>query len=403
MNDTLGSGPASMRAGPSPEDVRRHNLGTLLRYVHVHGATSRAELTSRLGLNRSTIGALTAELTTAGLVSEQAPRETGRAGRPSLVVRPESARVYAYAMSIEVDRLRAARVGLGGRILDRRETDRPRGMQVLDAVQPLAEFVHEMRKESPDDARYVGTGLAVAGMVRRADGMVRLAPTIGWVEEPVGEALRAELGDPGKLTVGNHADVSALVEHSRGAAVGCDNVIYLYGDVGVGGGIIAGGRRVTGHGGYGGEVGHMVVNPQGRACSCGSRGCWETEIGEHALLTLAGRGDQTGREAVLDVVDAAMRGDRSAQRAVRQVGDWIGFGVGNLVNIFNPEAVIFGGTLRDIYLVAAAQIRSRLNAIALPACREHIRLRTPELGTDAALIGAAELAFEHLLEDPLLS
>src|SRR4051812_3803726 len=99
---------ALMRAGPSQEEVRRHNLGTLLRYVHVHGATSRAELTSRLGLNRSTIGALTAELATAGLISEEAPRETGRAGRPSLVVRPESSRVYAYAISIEVDRIRAA-------------------------------------------------------------------------------------------------------------------------------------------------------------------------------------------------------------------------------------------------------------------------------------------------------
>ncbi|MEV4346044.1 ROK family transcriptional regulator [Actinoplanes sp. NPDC049596] len=390
-----------MRAGPSQEEVRRHNLGTLLRYVHVHGATSRAELTSLLGLNRSTIGALTAELTTAGLVSEAAPRETGRAGRPSLVVRPESSKVYAYALSIEVDRLRAARVGLGGRILDRRETDRPRGMQVLDAVQPLAGFVHDMRKDVPGDARYVGTGVAVAGMVRRADGVVRLAPTIGWVEEPVGEALGAELGDAGKLTVGNHADVSALVEHSRGAAVGCDNVIYLYGDVGVGAGIIADGHRVAGHGGYGGEVGHMVVNPYGRECSCGSRGCWETEIGEYALLKHAGRGDRTGREAVLGVVDAAMRGDSQAQFAVRQVGDWIGFGVGNLVNIFNPEAVIFGGTLRDVYLVAAAQIRSRLTSIALPACREHIRLRTPELGDDAALIGAAELAFEHLLRDPV--
>ena len=390
-----------MRAGPSQEEVRRHNLGTLLRYVHVHGATSRAELTNRLGLNRSTIGALTAELTTAGLINEQAPQETGRAGRPSLVVRPESDRVYAYAISIEVDRLRAARVGLGGRILDRRETDRPRGMQVLDAVQPLAGFIHEMRKDVPDGARYVGSGLAVAGMVRRADGVVRLAPTIGWVEEPVGEALSDEIGDVGPLTVGNVADVAALVEHSRGAAVGCDNVIYLYGDVGVGGGIIVGGRRVGGHGGYGGEVGHMVVNPQGRPCSCGSRGCWETEIGESALLRHAGREGSTGREAVLDVVEAAMRGDRVAQHAVRQVGDWIGFGVGNLVNIFNPETVIFGGTLRDIYLVAAAHIRSRLNAVALPACREHIRLRTPELGTDAALIGAAELAFERILEDPL--
>lgn len=395
-----GDGPL-LRAGPSQEDVRRHNLGTLLRYVHVHGATSRAELTARLGLNRSTIGALTAELSTAGLVSERAPAETGRAGRPSLVVQPESDKVFAYALSIEVDRLRAARVGLGGRILDRRETERPRGMQVIDAVQPLAGFIHEMRKDVPDDSRYVGGGLAVAGMVRQADGVIRLAPTIGWVEEPVGEALSEEIGDVGPLTVGNVADVSALVEHSRGAAVGCDNVIYLYGDVGVGGGIIVGGRRVMGHGGYGGEVGHMVVNPQGRPCSCGSRGCWETEIGEAALLHHAGRGHLTGRQAVLDVVESAMRGDSVAQQAVRQVGDWIGFGVGNLVNIFNPEAVIFGGTLRDIYLVAAAQIRSRLNAIALPACREHIRLRTPELGTDAALIGAAELAFERLMDDPL--
>ncbi|MEV6634236.1 ROK family protein [Actinoplanes sp. NPDC051470] len=390
-----------MRAGPTQEEVRRHNLGTLLRYVHVHGATSRAELTTRLGLNRSTIGALTAELTTAGLVNERTPGETGRAGRPSLVVQPESSKVFAYAVSIEVDRLRAARIGLGGRILDRRDAARPRGMQAMDAVEPLAHFIDEMRASVPDGSRYVGGGCAVAGMVRRDDGVVRLAPTVGWVDEPVGEALSSAVGDHGSFTVGNVADVSALVEHSRGAAVGCDNVIYLYGDVGVGGGIIAGGRRVTGHGGYGGEVGHMVVNPHGRPCSCGSRGCWETEIGESALLQAAGRAGESGRDSVLDVVEAAMRGDREAQRAVRQVGDWIGFGVGNLANIFNPEAVIFGGTLRDIYLVAAAHIRSRLNSVALAATREHIRLRTPELGTDAALIGAGELAFERILEDPM--
>ncbi|GIE33406.1 sugar kinase [Actinoplanes italicus] len=392
-----------MRAGPSQEEVRKHNLGTLLRYVHMHGATSRAELTTRLGLNRSTIGALTADLIGAGLVSEAAPRETGRAGRPSLVVRPESGRVYAYALSIEVDRLRAARVGLGGRILEQYETERPRGMNAGEAVRPLARFVRTMRSGVPDDGRCVGSAVAVAGMVRREDGLIRLSPTIGWVDEPIGESLRSELDEFGPLSVGNHADVCALAEHARGAAVGSDNVIYLYGDVGVGAGIVAGGRRVHGHGGYGGEVGHMVVNPYGRPCSCGSRGCWETEIGEHALLRLAGRADRSGGEAVLAVVDAAMRGDSSAQHALRQVGDWIGFGVGNLVNIFNPEVVIFGGTLRDVYLGAAAQIRSRLNAVGLPACREHVRLRTPELGADAALIGAAELAFENLLDDPLVS
>jgi predicted NBD/HSP70 family sugar kinase len=107
------------------------------------------------------------------------------------------------------------------------------------------------------------------------------------------------------------------------------------------------------------------------------------------------------REATLAVIDAASRGDASAQAAVRQVGDWLGFGVANLVNIFNPGVVVFGGTLRDLYLAAAARVRSRLNSMALPAAREQVRLRTPQLGEDAALIGAAELAFAHLLADPL--
>src|SRR6185436_1321201 len=103
-----------MRAGPSQEEVRRHNLGTLLRYVHVRGSISRAELTASLGLNRSTIGALTADLAAAGLVREALPTDRGRAGRPSLVVQPESERYYVYAFAIQVDRVAAARVGLGG-------------------------------------------------------------------------------------------------------------------------------------------------------------------------------------------------------------------------------------------------------------------------------------------------
>ncbi|MFV2018716.1 ROK family transcriptional regulator [Micromonospora sp. LOL_023] len=390
-----------MRAGPSQEEIRRHNLGALLRHVHVNGATTRAELTSTLGLNRSTIGALTADLAAAGLVSEGGARETGRAGRPSLVVRPESQQVYAYALSIEVDRLRAARVGLGGRVLDLRTADRPRGTLAAEAVGPLAGFVKELHHSAPPGSVCVGSGVAVSGMVRRDDGMVRLGPTMGWVDEPLGTALAEALGDDRGVLVGNVSELCALAEHTRGAAVGCDHVIYLYGDVGVGAGIIVGGRRVTGHGGYGGEVGHMVVHPGGRPCLCGSRGCWETEIGEHALIQAAGRSGAVGREAVLAVVDAADRGDGLAQAAIRQVGDWLGFGVANLVNIFNPETVVFGGTLRDVYLAAAAHVRSRLNSIALPACREHVRLRTPKLGDDAPLIGAAELAFEQLLADPL--
>ncbi len=464
-----------MRVGPSQEEIRRSNLGALLRSVHLHGAMSRADLTTSLGLNRSTIGALTADLAAAGLVSEGVPREQrGRAGRPSLVVRPESEHVYVFAFAVEVDRIVAARVGLGGVVLDRHAAVRERGdRSAAQVVAPIADFVRRMQKAAPPGARLVGSAAAVSAMVRREDGFVRLGPELGWVDQPLGEALadviistgvdlfpatrlRAPAAAPGVVPaqrhaleddlvdagdghglparrvpaggdadlledeppepeepdtgsdatrplvqVRNNADLAALAEHARGAAVGCDNVVYLYGDAGVGGGIIAAGRPVTGHGGYGGEVGHMVVNPAGRPCSCGSHGCWETEIGEHALLAAAGRNPSSGREGILAVVDAAGRGDASAQAAVRQVGDWLGFGVANLVNIFNPEMVIFGGTLREVYLASAAQVRSRLNRNALPACREHVRLRTPVLGEDAALLGAAELAFEPLFADPL--
>ena len=389
-----------MRAGPSQEEIRRFNLGALLRYVHARGPTSRAELTARLGLNRSTIGALTADLVAAGLVREELPRGHGRAGRPSLVVRPEPG-MYVFAFTIDADRVTAARVGLGGVVLDRREVARPRGeLPPVEVVAPLADFVRSMQTAIPPTARYVGSGAAVSAMVRREDGMVRLAPHVGWVDEPLGEALGKVLGTDHPVTIRNGADLRVLAEHTRGAAVGCDNVVFLHGDAGIGGGIIAGGRPVTGHGGYGGEVGHMVVNPNGKPCGCGARGCWETEVGEQALLRAAGR-DGYGREQVTAVVEAAARGDAAAKAALRDVADWLGFGVANLVNVFNPEMVIFGGGLREVYLAAAAQVRSRLNRNGLPACREHVRLRTPVLGDDAALIGAAEVAFEALLADPL--
>ena len=367
----------------------------------MRGPTSRAELTASLGLNRSTIGALTADLAGVGLVTEELPRDHSRAGRPSLVVRPEPERFYAYAFSVEVDRITAARVGLGGIVLDRREIARPRGERpAAKVVAPLAQFVRDTEARVPAGASCVGAGAAVTGNVRHDNGEVRLAAPVGWIDEALGAALSEALGDEPSFAVRNAADLAALAEHTRGVAVGCDNVVYLHSDAGISGGIIAGGRSLTGHGGYGGELGHMVVNPKGRACACGSRGCWETEIGERALIHGAGR-EGTGQAAVAAVIDAAARGDAMAQAALRSVADWLGFGVANLVNIFNPELIIFGGTLRDVYLTSAAQIRGRLITMALPAYRDHVRLRTPELGEKATLLGAAELAFERLLADPL--
>ncbi|MFC7566969.1 ROK family protein [Actinomadura namibiensis] len=395
-----------MRAGPSQEDIRRHNLGTLLRFVHLRGPASRATLAESLGLNRSTIMALTADLTAAGLVREELPRRPGRrAGRPSLVVRPESTRVYVLAFDAGVDRLAVARVGLGGEILDRRETTRsPGDPDGAELVNVLAGAARSLVRKAGRDAVCVGAALAFPGVVRRADHQIMFGPNLDVGDVPLGESLSRRLGLGVPVAVCNDADLGALAEHERGAGVGCDDLIYLHGDVGVGGGIIVGGRLLGGQEGFGGEIGHMMVNPNGRPCACGARGCLETEVGERTLLAHAGRAErpgETGRDAVRAVVDAADRGDIVAREALHRVGNWLGFGVANLVNIFNPGMVVFGGTLRDIYLGSAAQVRSVLASSALAAPRERVKLRTSALGDDVTLVGAAEYAFAEVLADPL--
>jgi predicted NBD/HSP70 family sugar kinase len=249
----------------------------------------------------------------------------------------------------------------------------------------------------------VGIGASYCGMIRPGDGMVRYGPDLGWVDQAFGAELgrRLKLGLP--VAVGNEAHLGAQAEQQRGAGIGLRDLIYLHGDVGVGGGILVGGKLLAGDGGYGCEVGHMVVNPyDGRPCLCGSRGCFEAEVGERALLDMAGRpATEFGPDAVRSVVDDADRGDRAAHDAVHRAGDWLGIGVANLVNLFNPGMVIFGGILRDLYPAASAQVRARIAANVLPVARERVRLRISGLGDDATLVGAAELGFAPLLADPL--
>ncbi|MFV2101000.1 ROK family transcriptional regulator [Micromonospora sp. LOL_024] len=386
------------------EAIRRRNAGTLLQHVHVGGPVSRAELAERMGLNRSTIMALTTELTRAGLVHEESRTDTGRAGRPSLLVRPASDRCYVLAFDVAVDRLVAARVGLGGGIRDRREAVRPRaGPDLHRVVEVLARFGRQLYGAAPPDATCVGVAASYCGMIRPGDGMVRFGPDLGWVDQAFGVELGRRLGLGLSVAVGNEAHLGAQAEQQRGAGVGLDNLIYLHGDVGVGGGIIVGGRLLGGHGGYGCELGHMVVNPNdGRPCGCGSSGCLEAEAGERALLDAAGRPAEIyGRDAIRSVVDDADRGDPLAQESLRRVGDWLGIGVANLMNLFNPGMVVFGGMLCDLYPGAVAQVRGRIARNVLPVAREHVRLRTAALGDDATLVGAAELGFAPLLADPL--
>ena len=178
-------------------------------------------------------------------------------------------------------------------------------------------------------------------------------------------------------------------------------MIFLSGEVGVGGGIIVGGRPLTGVAGHGGEVGHMPVNPvSGRPCRCGSVGCWETEVGEEALLVRAGRPPDGGSAAVDAVLADAAAGDDTALAAVGEIGRWLGIGLAGLVNVLNPSRVVLGGRFARLHPFIATTVEEGLDSRALPASRAFVEVVPATLGVDAPLLGAAELALEPILTDP---
>src|SRR5664279_1515541 len=171
------------RSGMSQEELRRVNISALLSLVHVAGPVSRAVLTTELGLNRSTIGDLTAQLGTLGLVREQLPTGGRRSGRPSLVVVPRQD-VTVLAIGLDVDRITAALVGLGGSVLERRARGHQRGQHdVAHVVESVAQMSRDILDGVQAD-RCVGVGVSAPGAVRAADGLVRFAPNLGWVDAP---------------------------------------------------------------------------------------------------------------------------------------------------------------------------------------------------------------------------
>ncbi|MGH2417438.1 MAG: ROK family protein [Candidatus Limnocylindria bacterium] len=385
--------------GQRSETVRRSNLSAIVQALHLRGPLSRSELVRHTGLTRSAIRGLIGELVSGGLVGETRNPPSGVPGRPSALVHPSPDGAAVLALEVNVDSLAAAHVGLGGAINELVRVDRPRAHVTVDEiVADLADLA--MPILSSRDHGLVGIGVAVAGVVRRGDGLVRLAPNLGWKDVPLGTRLAAALGADAPMAVANEADLGGLAEQRRGAAVGEDDVLYVAGEVGVGGNVIVDGRPLVGAAGYAGEIGHMIVNPGGAPCACGSFGCWETVIGERAMLVGAGRPPYGGRAAVDELVEAAMAGEPAAATSVASVGEWLGVGVASLVNALNPTLVVLGGVLGRIHPLIAAQLEAALDRGALPASRQLVRVTPGALGVDAPIIGAAELAFEPMIADP---
>ena len=211
----------SASIGAGVEQLRRGNLSTLLGHVHLSGPTSRSQLASLTGLNRSTIADLVGELTALGLVVERRTSTSPGPGRPSPVVTTVAEGAVVLAIEVAVDSIAVATVGLGGHVFNRIRIDRPRGrFSPAETVEDAVKLAEPLLASIPGEHHFAGVGIAVVGLTRRADGFVHLAPNLGWRDVPLGEMFAERFGRDAPISVANEADLGALSEHRRGVAPG---------------------------------------------------------------------------------------------------------------------------------------------------------------------------------------
>jgi predicted NBD/HSP70 family sugar kinase len=392
------SGPSR---GIASEELRRHNLATVLDRLHLAKELSRSQLAAQTGLNRSTIRDLIGELTRLGLVLEDRGTTGAGPGRPSSVARIHPPGAVVLAVELEVDFMAVATVGLGGHIFDKVRVAHPSGPQSpMETVEQLAALSAPLLEALPHDHTIAGVGMAVAGVVRRQDGFVHVAPNLEWSNVPLGGMVSAELGFD-RVMMANEADLGALAEYRRGTSGRKRHLIFVAGEVGVGIGIIYDGKPMLGTAGYAGEAGHTMVNPEGRKCRCGAVGCWETEVGEEALARLVRISPDAAREGLIDeILRRAHAGDPEIFVALNELGRWLGLGIGNLINTFNPDLVVIGGFFQELYPFLEHSVNQAAQEMALTAPWLSVTIRRSELGGDSALIGASELVFAEVIGNP---
>lgn len=379
-----------MGSGANVEGVRRANLGEILRLVHHRGPLSRAALTQETGLNRSTIGGLVTTLAENGLVSEENPDPTRRVGRPSpTVVATEG--ILAVAVNPEVDALEIGAVGFGGVVRARTRQATDLVLAPEEVAARVAAVVDEWRSGELRDARLLGVGVAVPGLVRASDGIVRNAPHLGWRDVDIASLISERTGL--SAAVGNDASLGAVAEWLFGAAQNHDDVIYLNGGPsGIGGGVILGGRSLAGAGGYAGEWGQNRPSLDDEADRRVPGGVLEDEVNRARLFDALGVRDD---EALAAALRSATADEVARQRRI------LAATLANAANALDPSTVVLGGFLAALRGADPTGFDDAVRAQMLEAPAEGMTVAAAALGADRLLTGAAELVFEQLMADPI--
>ena len=292
--------------------------------------------------------------------------------------------------------------------LDSRPTRADDGLDaVLDVMTDAAESVLADAGRSTSDI--LAAGIGAPGPMNQRSGVVFSPPNLpGWKDVPLADLMSGRLGVP--CFVDNDANLACYGEYWLGAGQGCESMCLLTLGTGVGGGIVVFGKLLRGIDGTAAEIGHMIVDRDGRQCGCGARGCLEAYGSVTGLVQTAVEGMEGGKTSSLTdlcdgnlerltgkmISDAANRGDAFARSVLEETGAWLGVGVASLINLFNPERIILAGGMIEAGDILLDAIRERATSDAFDVPARRAQIITATLGQDAGVLGAAGVALERI-------
>jgi glucokinase-like ROK family protein len=379
---------------------------TLLRLIWDEGQISRAEIARQAELSRSTVSQIVGTLISAGLVAEVGVGPSSGGRRPIVL----QFRDDAYSiLGIEMGATHVAvtLTNLRGRVLAWEQHDHPvrtdpRGTRLL-----IDTLCDACLASVPEDRRQlVGIGVAVPSPVHPTNP--------DWLSEVVLPEWQGRLGlhdlerkHGVSLLVDNDANLGALAEQWWGAGIGKMNFSYIKIGTGVGSGHVIGGEVYRGSTGVAGEVGHLSIDPKGKPCVCGLRGCLATLVGGGALVERAKELSRdfpasvlSGREAtVAEIEDAALAGDPLALQVTREAAGYLATAVAGILNLLNPDMIVLGGGLARVGELLLKPLRDTVKSQTLVSSLAASEIRASTLGPRTVAIGAATFALKSALED----
>ena len=382
-----------------------HNKGLVLRTVYQAGWISRADVARATTLARPTVSTAVAELIHEGLVTESGMGPSV-GGKPPILLRVEDDSRYMIGVDLAESEFRGALVNLRGTI--RRRLSLPIDDQDGEAALALVHrLIHELVQAS--DRPIVGIGIGTPGLMDVGRGVVRDAVNLNWRDLPLGDMLEARHRLP--VYIANDSQVASLAEMTFGHGKDLANLIVVKVGRGIGAGIVLDRRPYYGDDYGAGEIGHIVVEPGGRECRCGNRGCLETVASTRTLVQRAQAMWDDGRPSLLHrlvsspdeittgvLVQAAEAGDEAVRALVAEAGAHLGQVISHLVGGLNIDHIVIAGSMARFGDALIRPIQEYVGSHSLRALAENARVEASELGQDIVILGAAALLLSQELQ-----